>query len=83
MGVNSFTLSAQAVNPKITTKLVMIDTWFDPAKERPRRRRWPISAAISSPPTPIVRPRCRSAKSARSMGSARAPTCRASRRMRT
>ena len=32
-GVNSFTLSAQAVNPKITTKLVMIDTWFDPAKE--------------------------------------------------
>src|SRR5271157_4558653 len=33
MGVNAFTLSAQAVNPKITTKLVMIDTWFDPAKE--------------------------------------------------
>ena len=33
MGVNSFTLSAQAVNPKITTKLVMIDSWFDPAKE--------------------------------------------------
>ena len=32
-GVNSFTLSAQAVNPKITTKLVMIDSWFDPAKE--------------------------------------------------
>jgi simple sugar transport system substrate-binding protein len=33
MGINSFTLSAQAVNPKITTKLIMIDTWFDPAKE--------------------------------------------------
>jgi basic membrane protein A len=33
LGVNSFTLSAQAVNPKITTKLVMIDSWFDPAKE--------------------------------------------------
>jgi len=33
MGVNAFTLAAQAVNPKITTKLVMIDTWFDPAKE--------------------------------------------------
>jgi simple sugar transport system substrate-binding protein len=32
-GVNSYTLAAQAVNPKITTKLVMIDTWFDPAKE--------------------------------------------------
>ena len=33
MGVNAFTLSAQAVNPKIITKLVMIDSWFDPAKE--------------------------------------------------
>ena len=33
LGVNSFTLSAQAINPKITTKLVMIDSWFDPAKE--------------------------------------------------
>ena len=33
MGVNAFTLAAQAVNPKIKTKLVMIDSWFDPAKE--------------------------------------------------
>jgi basic membrane protein A and related proteins len=33
MGVNAFTLAAQAINPNITTKLVMIDTWFDPAKE--------------------------------------------------
>ena len=33
MGVNSFTLAAQAVNPKIKVKLVMIDSWFDPAKE--------------------------------------------------
>ena len=33
LGVNAFTLAAQAVNPKITTKLVMIDSWFDPAKE--------------------------------------------------
>jgi basic membrane protein A and related proteins len=33
MGVNAFTLAAQAINPSITTKLVMIDTWFDPAKE--------------------------------------------------
>jgi simple sugar transport system substrate-binding protein len=33
MGVNAFTLAAQAVNPKIQTKLVMIDSWFDPAKE--------------------------------------------------
>jgi basic membrane protein A and related proteins len=33
MGVNAFTLAAQKINPKITTKLVMIDSWFDPAKE--------------------------------------------------
>ena len=33
MGVNSFALSAQAVNPNIKVKLIMIDSWFDPAKE--------------------------------------------------
>ena len=33
LGVNSFTLAAQAINPKIVVKLVMIDSWFDPAKE--------------------------------------------------
>jgi simple sugar transport system substrate-binding protein len=33
LGVNSFALSAQAVNPKIKVKLIMIDSWFDPAKE--------------------------------------------------
>lgn len=33
LGVNAFTLAAQAANPKIVTKLIMIDSWFDPAKE--------------------------------------------------
>ncbi len=33
LGVNALTLAAQAINPKITTKLIMIDSWFDPAKE--------------------------------------------------
>jgi simple sugar transport system substrate-binding protein len=33
LGVNAFTLAAQAVNPKVATKLIMIDSWFDPAKE--------------------------------------------------
>ena len=33
LGVNAFALSAQAVNPNIKVKLVMIDSWFDPAKE--------------------------------------------------
>jgi simple sugar transport system substrate-binding protein len=33
MGVNSYALAAQSANPKIKVKLVMIDSWFDPAKE--------------------------------------------------
>ena len=33
MGVNAFALAAQAVQPDIKIKLVMIDSWFDPAKE--------------------------------------------------
>ncbi len=31
--INSFTLGAQSVNPKIKTKVVWISTWFDPPKE--------------------------------------------------
>lgn len=33
MGINAFTLAAQAVNPNVKVKMVMIDSWFDPAKE--------------------------------------------------
>jgi basic membrane protein A and related proteins len=33
LGVNSFALAAQAVNPNVKVKLIMIDSWFDPAKE--------------------------------------------------
>jgi simple sugar transport system substrate-binding protein len=33
MGVNSYALAAQSVNPNIKVKLIMIDSWFDPAKE--------------------------------------------------
>ena len=32
LGVNAFALAAQAVNPNIKVKLVMIDSWFDPAE---------------------------------------------------
>ena len=31
--INSFTLGAQSVNPKITTKVVWVNAWFDPPKE--------------------------------------------------
>jgi basic membrane protein A and related proteins len=33
LGVNSFTLAAQKQNPDVQVKLVMIDSWYDPAKE--------------------------------------------------
>jgi basic membrane protein A and related proteins len=31
--INSYTLGAQSVNPKIKTKVVWVNTWFDPPKE--------------------------------------------------
>jgi basic membrane protein A len=31
--INSFTLGAQSVNPKVTTRVVWINKWFDPPKE--------------------------------------------------
>lgn len=32
--INSFTLGARSVNPKATTKVVWVNKWFDPGKER-------------------------------------------------
>jgi simple sugar transport system substrate-binding protein len=32
--INAYTLGARSVNPKITTKVVWIGSWYDPAKER-------------------------------------------------
>ena len=31
--INSFTMGAQSVNPKIKTKVVWVNSWFDPPKE--------------------------------------------------
>jgi len=32
--INAFTLGAQSVNPAIRTKVVWVNTWYDPARER-------------------------------------------------
>lgn len=32
--INAFTMGARTINPKITTKVVWINSWFDPSKER-------------------------------------------------
>jgi simple sugar transport system substrate-binding protein len=31
--INAYTLGAQSVNPKVTTRVVWVNTWFDPPKE--------------------------------------------------
>ena len=33
MGINALTLAAQKINPAITTKVVWVNTWYDPGKE--------------------------------------------------
>jgi basic membrane lipoprotein Med (substrate-binding protein (PBP1-ABC) superfamily) len=33
-GINAFTLGMRAANPKATVRVVWLDTWFDPGKER-------------------------------------------------
>lgn len=34
IGINAFTLGAQSVNPNVTVKVVYLNTWYDPAKEK-------------------------------------------------
>lgn len=33
-GINAFALGMRAANPKATVRVIWLDTWFDPAKER-------------------------------------------------
>ena len=33
-GINAFALGMRAANPKAQVKVVWLNTWFDPAKER-------------------------------------------------
>lgn len=33
-GINAFTLGMRSVNPKAEVKVIWLDTWFDPARER-------------------------------------------------
>ena len=32
--INAYTLGAQSVSPKVKTKVIWVNTWYDPAKER-------------------------------------------------
>lgn len=32
--INAFTLGAQSINPKIRTRVIWVNTWYDPGKER-------------------------------------------------
>ena len=33
-GINAFTLGARSVNPKVQVRVIWVNSWFDPAKER-------------------------------------------------
>ncbi len=33
-GINAFTIGAQSVNPKIQVKVIWVNSWFDPGRER-------------------------------------------------
>ena len=33
-GINAFTLGARSVNPKVQVRVVWVNTWYDPGKER-------------------------------------------------
>ena len=32
--INAFTIGARSVNPKVTTRVIWVNSWFDPGKER-------------------------------------------------
>jgi basic membrane protein A len=32
--IDAFTLGARSINPKVTVKVIWVDTWYDPGKER-------------------------------------------------
>lgn len=32
--INAYTLGAQSVNPKVKTKVIWVNSWFNPGKER-------------------------------------------------
>ena len=83
MGVNAFTLAAQAVRPDVKVKLVMIDSWFDPAKEAAATETLTnLGCDVVTAHTDSAGAAAGAAKRRRATASGRAPTCRASRRMR-
>jgi basic membrane protein A and related proteins len=57
--INSFTLGAQSVNPKIKTKVVWVNTWFDPPKETEAAQSLINRAPTCCCRTPTPRPCCR------------------------
>ena len=51
--INAFTLGAQSVNPAIKTKVIWVNTWYDPGKERQAAESWWPKAPTSLRRTPI------------------------------
>jgi simple sugar transport system substrate-binding protein len=74
MGINSFMLGAQSVNPDFKVKIVWVNTWFDPARKPTPPRRCSIRAPTSSSSTPTRPALCKWRRNAACTASARPPT---------
>jgi basic membrane lipoprotein Med (substrate-binding protein (PBP1-ABC) superfamily) len=57
--INAFTLGAQSVNPAIKTKVIWVNSWYDPAKERQAAETLVAQGADVMRRTPTRRPRCK------------------------
>ena len=74
MGINSFMLGAQSVNPDFKVKIVWVNSWFDPGKEADAAKAlFDQGADIIVQHTDSPR-RCRSPRSAGCTASARRTT---------
>ena len=81
MGINSFMLGAQSINPDFKLKIVWINTWMDPAKEADAAKALFDQGVDIIPSTPTRPLHYRSPRSGACLGSVRHTTCSTPRRM--
>ncbi len=55
-GINAFTLGARSVNPKAEVRVIWVNSWYDPGKEREAAQYAAFRRAPTSSPTTPTRP---------------------------
>ena len=73
--INAFTLGAQSVNPAIKTKVIWVNSWYDPAKERQAAETMIAQGVDILGQTRILRRRCKLPRKKASTRSAGIRTC--------